>query len=76
MWDALQEYDDNGFLISCETPGEDLVSDSGGGPNKKGGLVPGHAYALITVKKTVNGTRLLNIRNPWGTFEWDGDWSD
>lgn len=18
----------------------------------------------------------MNIRNPWGTFEWDGDWKD
>ena len=37
--------------------------------------MPGHAYTIIQAKE-VNGHKLLNIRNPWGSFEWDGDWSD
>ena len=24
----------------------------------------------------VGNVRLVNIRNPWGKFEWDGDWGD
>ena len=35
----------------------------------------GQAYSIIQVKEA-KGHRLLNIRNPWGNFEWFGDWSD
>jgi len=47
----------------------------GGGPNQDHGIVPGHAYSVIAVK-SYHGTRLLEIRNPWGEFEWGGAWSD
>ena len=47
-----------------------------GGPNEDGGLVPGHAYSVISAIKTSNGIQLLKIRNPWGQFEWTGDYSD
>ena len=30
---------------------------------------------MIQVKE-FKGHQLLNIRNPWGTFEWEGDWHD
>ena len=38
-------------------------------------MVPGHAYSIIQAKE-VKGFKLLQMRNPWGNFEWDGDWSD
>lgn len=37
--------------------------------------MPGHAYSIIAAKEA-KGHKLVLIRNPWGNFEWDGDWSD
>lgn len=74
VWPLIKKYDEDGALISASTAGEDRFSEAGA-PQKKGGLVPGHAYTVILVKEAL-GQRLINIRNPWGNFEWDGDWSD
>lgn len=74
LWEILKRYDNEGSLISASTAGEDRWSETAK-PNRKGGLVPGHAYTVIQVKEAFSN-RLLNIRNPWGAFEWDGDWSD
>lgn len=39
--------------------------------------VQGHAYAILDVKETSDKKhKLVKIRNPWGTFEWKGMWSD
>ena len=47
---------------------------------KSVGLVDAHAYSLIGAKLVTldNGKteRLIQIRNPWGKKEWQGDWSD
>ena len=47
---------------------------------KSVGLVDAHAYSLIGAKLITldNGTteKLIQIRNPWGKKEWQGDWSD
>jgi len=42
----MLKFDEQGFLISASTPGEDRWTETGG-PNKAGGLVPGHAYSVI-----------------------------
>lgn len=44
-------------------------------------MISGHAYSLIAVKEIQDegqGTiaRLCMLRNPWGSGEWTGDWSD
>jgi hypothetical protein len=75
IFDRLREADEEGYLISTETSGVDTITE-GGGPAKGGGLVSGHAYSIIQVKETEDGHKLLNIRNPWGKFEWNGAWSD
>lgn len=74
MWKLIVSFDQEGYLISASTPGEDKFTEVGG-PDQDGGLIPGHAYSIIQAKEAL-GHRLLNIRNPWGNFEWDGDWSD
>ena len=56
------------------TPGVDIFTE-GGGPQEDHGIVPGHAYSVIQAKE-YKGIRLLNVRNPWGEFEWGGAWSD
>ena len=47
---------------------------------RKMGLVAAHAYALISVKKVKDKTgkdaNLCMLRNPWGNFEWKGQWND
>jgi len=44
------------------------------------GLVTGHAYGLLAACEVpdANGetVKIVKIRNPWGKFEWTGEWSD
>ena len=47
---------------------------------REANLVENHAYSVIAAKLITldNGKKekLIKIRNPWGFFEWNGDWSD
>ena len=39
------------------------------------GIVNGHMYSLLNTCR-VDGEKVIQIRNPWGGFEWKGKYSD
>jgi len=69
MWNILKEYNKRNAVMSCGK------SNKGEAKNDDLGIVAGHAYSLIEAVET-EGFQLLKLRNPWGTFEWKGAWSD
>ncbi|EKX32896.1 hypothetical protein GUITHDRAFT_120920 [Guillardia theta CCMP2712] len=60
---------DNSCFLSCS-----VRSDAPGNPQSMG-LVDGHAYSVLKMAEVAAG-RFVQIRNPWGEFEWNGRYSD
>ena len=57
------------YLLTYHSAGESVRGD---------GLVEGHCYSLLRAYEDAKtGTRLVQLRNPWGTdAEWTGPWGD
>ena len=64
----LSYWNEQNYLITAttrEVPPENSIA----------GLIREHAYCVLRTA-SADGTRLLQLRNPWGVFEWTGDWSN
>lgn len=64
----------SGYILAASTRGKDIYTTTDTKPEF--GLIDGHAYSLISVKFLNNEHQLVRLRNPWGSTEWTGDWSD
>jgi len=90
VWTLLKKYDYQKALMSASIGKmEYRESDGPAGEQmlEREGLVAGHAYSVISafevsekagfvIKPGGKTFKLLKLRNPWGTYEWKGDWSD
>jgi len=73
MFTLICSYVEGKCALGAGTKGKDDTISEGRG--KDGGIVPGHAYSILDCRKVFE-FQLIQLRNPWGTFEWKGDWSD
>ena len=81
LWDILREAERKRYVVTC-----DVDSTQRGKPDviKDFGLCDFHSYSLMKVaavplKKDNPRSQkrfMLQLRNPWGTKEWLGPWSD
>lgn len=70
VWKDMVRAKNQGFIICCSVGEEGESEDK----VKSKGLVDDHAYAIISVYD-VEGNKLIEMYNPWGKKEWQGDWS-
>lgn len=74
-WKKLSDGNDNRYMITCFTKSTDVVEEK-----NDMGIVAGHAYTILDVRDILDArgkpARVIQIRNPWGKFEWNGDFSD
>jgi hypothetical protein len=62
-WNMFVKFDQKKYIMTCANF------------NDVYGLVPGHAYTLIGTA-VYNGTKLVKVRNPWGSEGYNGPWND
>ena len=75
MYSKIVDADQKNYLVSISCGKTDLEKQAA----RDLGLVTAHSYSIIECQTVTDGDKnvqLLKIRNPWGSFEWKGDWSD
>lgn len=76
VWDKLISAFENNYLVCASS----LHTETGTENKLANGLLTDHVYSVLDLQEVVgtNGkaARILQLRNPWGHIEWNGDWSD
>ena len=74
VWNLLWEANKKDYLMTCYSKSTNIREE-----RNPLGIVSGHAYSILDVREVVTEketARILQIRNPWGKFEWKGAWGD
>lgn len=74
LWDIITHYkhEERRALLIAGTP----CSNGGDDTTNPNGLVNCHAFTILDAQQLTNGTKLIKMRNPWGSEMFVGDYSD
>ena len=70
-WERLNSASSFGDCLVTVSASNELTEEQA----ERVGLFTGHAYAVLGVVKTSNGTRVLQLKNPWASKGWKGRFS-
>ena len=74
-WKRVMDANSNNYILTCFTKSTQIREEK-----NTMGIVSGHAYSVLDVRQITDSrgraAKVLQIRNPWGKFEWKGDFSD
>ena len=70
LWQEIFEGEKKNYLMTVGT-----TKNTNNFKLEKIGLTPGHAYTVLGILE-INKEKVIKLRNPWGNFEFSGDWSD
>lgn len=74
-WQKMFDANLKNYILTCFTKSTAIREEK-----SATGIVAGHAYSILDVRDIINSqgnpARVLQIRNPWGKFEWNGEYSD
>lgn len=68
LFDRIKTYIDAGFVMNAGSKTDNAYY-------AKRGIVPNHGYSLLDARQ-FDTVKLVQLRNPWGCYEWQGPWSD
>eukprot|EP01098_Paradermamoeba_levis_P006598 TRINITY_DN2744_c0_g1_i1.p1 TRINITY_DN2744_c0_g1~~TRINITY_DN2744_c0_g1_i1.p1 ORF type:complete len:348 (+),score=98.62 TRINITY_DN2744_c0_g1_i1:53-1096(+) len=71
LWKKLLKYISQNCLMGCSNADSRLGVEE----ELPLGILTNHAYSIIDCQE-IKGNKLMRIRNPWGSKEWSGRWSD
>lgn len=72
LWKSIKDGNREGYATLCSVDSEKYSYG-------ESDCVSNYSYSVIgayKVNTTKGNVKLIKIRNPWGNFEWKGDWCD
>ena len=76
LWERVQAADRNNWIMAASAGSTSASVEA----LEKLGLIGNHSYGLIGCVEIQDqfgdSVKLFQLRNPWGDFEWKGDWGD
>ena len=77
LWELITKADKANYIIGASVNQEDEEEAKN---LKSIGLINTHSYGLIRTAEVKDKddvlTKIVQLRNPWGSYEWNGDWGD